>query len=148
MNGETRTILLVEDDPDDVMLLREGLKSGKGLVDMRVAQDGMEAMAYLHGDPPFSGATRPALILLDLKLPRISGLEVLAEIKGDPNLRLIPVLVLTTSSGGADVQEAYSLGANCFLPKPTGLAGIRTLAGLIEEFWFVHARLPDQPIRI
>jgi len=148
MNGETRTILLVEDDPDDVMLLREGLKSGKGLVDMQVAEDGVEAMAYLRGAPPFSGAPRPALILLDLKLPRMSGLEVLAEIKKDPSLRLIPVLVLTTSSAGSDVQEAYALGANCFLPKPTGLAEIRALAVLIEDFWFVHAHLPDQPIKI
>lgn len=135
-------VLLVEDDPDDVMLMRNALESARGLIELRVVGDGVEAMEYLRGEGRFAGAARPALVLLDWRLPRISGEDVLREIKSDPVLRAIPVLVLTTSASEIDMCTAYSLGVNAFLTKPTGVGKLRALVALIEEFWFVYASLP------
>ena len=142
MTAPARQVLLIEDDPTDVMLMRHALEGSQCLIDLKVAGDGDEAMAYLRGDGRFGGAARPALVLLDWRLPKKSGEEVLREIRRDPTLKLIPVLVLTTSASDIDVRTAYSLGANAFLTKPTGLKELQTLASLIEGFWLVYGTLP------
>lgn len=140
-----REVLLVEDDPDSVLLMREAFKAGRGLVDLKAARDGVEAMSYLRGLGPFAGAARPALVLLDWRLPRKSGEDVLREIRSDPALKLLPVLVLTTSAWEKDVHDAYAAGANCFLTKPSSMADMRALAALIEDFWVLYASLPSAP---
>ena len=140
-----REVLLVEDDPDDVMLMKNALESGRGLIDLKVVSDGVEAMTYLRGEGAFIGTSRPALILLDWRLPRKSGEEVLRELRGDAVLRLIPVLVLTTSGSDADIRTAYSLGANAFLTKPTGAVKLKELISLIERFWLDFVSLPSKP---
>lgn len=141
MSDAPREVLLVEDDPDDVELMRGAVAAGKGRMSLKAVGDGEAALAYLRG----GGA--PALILLDLNLPSMSGLEVLAELKRDARLRAIPVLVLTTSGSERDAREAYAAGACCFLTKPTGLDALRALASHIEELWFGFG-LPLPPPRI
>ena len=137
MTGRPK-ILLVEDDVDDVMLLRGALARAAPPVELAVAGNGLEALETLRD----AGAARPTLVLLDWRLPGKSGLEVLREIRGDPGLRLIPVIVLTSSTSEADVVDAYAAGANCFLTKPTGLDALDALAASLAGFWLVHARLP------
>ena len=142
MSAAPKEVLLVEDDRSDVMLMQEALKGGQPLVDLKIAGDGDEAMAYLRGEGRFDGAARPALVLLDWRLPKKNGEEVLREIRRDPPLRLLPVLVLTTSGSDADVRTAYSLGANAFLTKPTSFIELQALASLIKGFWLTYAALP------
>ena len=142
MSASLKQVLLVEDDPSDVMMMQEAFKHGRLLVELKVAVDGAEAMAYLKREGGFSGASRPALVLLDWRLPKKNGEEVLGEIRGDPGLKLLPVIVMTTSNSEADAFAAYSLGANAFLSKPTGLKELRTLASLIDGFWLTYATLP------
>ncbi|MBI3549227.1 MAG: response regulator [Elusimicrobia bacterium] len=125
--------------------MQEAVKTAQGLIDFKVVTDGVEAMAYLRGEGSFSGAARPSLILLDWRLPKKSGEEVLRDIRADPALRLIPVLVLTTSASERDVNTAYSLGANGFVTKPNGMERLQTLVSLIEGFWFTFASLPSDP---
>lgn len=141
MRGRRR-VLLVEDDPDDALMMRHALAEGSAL-ELSAAEDGQEAMDYLRRQGRFAGASRPELVLLDWRLPKKSGEEVLAEIRGEPALRALPVLVLTTSESARDVRVAYELGANAFLTKPTGVAEMKRLLASIEEFWLVHARLPE-----
>lgn len=135
-------ILLVEDSPSDVRLIREVLGETALHVAITVARDGVEAMDYLlrseHGL-----ATRPDLILLDLNLPRKNGREVLAEVKAAPKLKQIPVLVMTSSKADEDVAAAYSLNANCYITKPGDLAEYVKVVRAIENFWFFTAVLPD-----
>ena len=140
----TRTlrILLVEDSPSDVRLIREALKDTPVPVQLTVAQDGVEATDYLHQTETGS-STRPDLVLLDLNLPRKNGREVLAEVKGSPNLKQIPVLVMTSSRSDEDVAAAYALNANCFITKPGDLEEYQSVVKAIEDFWFVAATLPD-----
>jgi chemotaxis family two-component system response regulator Rcp1 len=135
-------ILLVEDNPGDVRLTREALKEAKVRNNLAVANDGVEALAYLRREPPHEGATRPDLVLLDLNLPRKDGREVLAEIKADPDLRRLPVVVLTTSTAEQDILESYNLYANCYITKPVDLDQFLGIVTSIEDFWLTIVKLP------
>lgn len=135
-------VLLVEDDEDDVLLTREALKDSKVIVSMAVAADGDEALKRLRREPPFQDAEPPDLILLDLNLPRVSGREVLKELKGDPVLRKIPVVVLTTSAADTDVLKCYDLGANCYITKPVDFEQFQRIIKVIDEFWLTIVKLP------
>ncbi len=138
-------ILLVEDNPADVRLTTEALKEQKVYNHLRVVTDGAKAMAYLHKEGDYAGAERPDLILLDLNLPKKSGLEVLKEIKGDIELRSIPVVILTASKAEEDVVKAYDNFANCYIAKPVDLKQFMKVAQSIQEFWFSIVKLPARP---
>lgn len=140
-NGSAK-ILLVEDNPGDVRLTREALKEGKILNDLSVVGDGVEALAYLRREDGYAGAERPDLILLDLNLPKKDGREVLEEIKGDGDLKKIPVVVLTTSAAERDILKAYDLHANCYITKPVDLGQFIKVVQLIEDFWLTIVKLP------
>lgn len=136
-------ILLVEDNPGDVRLTQEALGEAKVRNNLAVARDGVEALAYLRCEPPFQDAARPDMVLLDLNLPRKDGREVLAEIKADPELRRLPVVVLTTSSAEKDVLESYNLYANCYITKPVDLDQFVGIVSSIEDFWLTIVKLPN-----
>lgn len=140
--GKPIEILMVEDSPGDVRLAREALKDGKVGNRLNVVSDGEEALEYLRNRGKFAGVPRPDLILLDLNLPRKDGREVLAEIKSDPELASIPVVVLTTSKAEEDVARSYELHANCFITKPVELESFIKVIRSIQDFWLVIARLP------
>lgn len=135
-------ILLVEDSPSDVRLIREALKETPVPVQIAVARDGVEAMEHLHRSEA-EGLNRPDLILLDLNLPRKNGREVLAEVKASPELKQIPVLVMTSSRADEDIAQAYSLNANCYITKPGDLQEYVNVVRAIEDFWFLTATLPE-----
>jgi CheY-like chemotaxis protein len=135
-------ILLVEDSPSDVRLIKEAMRDTPVPVQITVAQDGVEATDYLSQVEEGS-AVRPDLMLLDLNLPRKNGREVLADVKGRPALKQIPVLVMTSSQSDDDVEQAYSLNANCFITKPADLQHYQSVVRAIENFWFLTATLPD-----
>jgi CheY-like chemotaxis protein len=136
-------ILLVEDNPGDVRLTIEGLKEGKVHNNLWVVEDGVEAMAFLRREGRHSDAVRPDLILLDLNLPKKDGREVLSEIKGDDNLKTIPVVILTTSEAEQDILKAYMLHANCYIKKPVDLDQFISVVASIEDFWFTIVKLPQ-----
>lgn len=142
--GRPVDILMIEDNAGDARLVREGLAEGAANASLRVVTDGEEALAYLRRQGPHAGTVRPDLILLDLNLPRKSGREVLAEIKADPELRRIPVLVLSTSQAAHDVLACYDLHANCYLPKPVDLDQFLRMVRGIVDFWLTIARLPRE----
>ena len=133
-----RSILLVEDNEGDVRLTREALREADVDVELIVARDGEEALAFLRGE----SAARPAIVLLDLNLPKLDGLEVLEAIKGDPELRQTPVIMLTTSSSERDVLACYERGANCYVVKPLDLDEFTALVQAINRFWLGVVRLP------
>ena len=135
-------ILLVEDNPGDVRLTREALRDGKVYNRLHVVQDGVEAMKFLRRESPYEEAPRPDVILLDLNLPRKNGREVLAEVKSDPDLMRIPVVVLTTSDDERDVLHAYEYHANCYITKPVDLEQFLGVVRSIEDFWLTVVRLP------
>lgn len=135
-------ILLVEDSPSDVRLIREAMKEIPLGVQLTVAEDGVEAMEYLRSCLR-GQARRPDLILLDLNLPRKNGREVLAEVKSDPRLKQIPVVVMTSSRADEDIAAAYRLNANCYVTKPAELGQYMGVVREIEEFWFGTAELPE-----
>jgi CheY-like chemotaxis protein len=135
-------ILMVEDNPGDVRLTREALKGAKMWAQVHVVEDGVAALDYLYRRPPYESALRPDLILLDLNLPRMDGREVLAIVKGDPTLRLIPIVVLTTSQAEEDVLRAYHLNANCYVTKPVDLHQFNRIVQAIEQFWLTVVTLP------
>ena len=135
-------LLLVEDSPGDVRLTIEALKEGRVINNLTVVQDGEEAIAFLRRQGRHAGAPRPDLILLDLNLPRKSGLEVLAEIKTDPDLLQIPVVVLTTSQAEEDVLRTYKLHANCYIVKPVDLEQFMSVVQAIKSFWLALVVLP------
>lgn len=137
-------ILLVEDNPGDVRLTREALKEGKIRNNLNVAGDGVEALRYLRREGPYAQATRPDLILLDLNLPKMDGREVLEAVKADPALRLIPVVVLTSSAAEQDIARAYDLHANCYVSKPVDLDQFIHVVKSIEDFWFSIVKLPPE----
>jgi two-component system, chemotaxis family, response regulator Rcp1 len=143
-NPEAVEILLVEDNPGDVRLTREVLRQGKLRSRLSVASDGVEAMKYLRHCGSFDRARRPDLVLLDLNLPRKDGREVLAEIKSDPGLRLIPVVILTTSAAQEDILESYSLQANCYITKPVDLEQFTRVVKNIQDFWLTIVKLPSE----
>ena len=135
-------ILLVEDNPADVRLTQEALKNGKVLHQLVVAGDGVEALALLRGAPPFTQPTRPDIILLDLNLPKKDGREVLAEIKADPQLHSIPVVVLTSSQAEEDVLKSYDLHANGYIVKPVDIDQFFAVIKKIKTFWMSVVQLP------
>lgn len=135
-------ILLADDNPGDVRLIMEALKKSKKLSNLSVVRDGVEVMAFLRREGKYASTSRPDLILLDLKMPKKDGKEVLAEIKNDPDLKRIPVVVLTTSNDPRDILESYNLHANCYITKPIGLNQLRAVVKSIEDFWFTVVELP------
>jgi two-component system, chemotaxis family, response regulator Rcp1 len=137
-------ILLIEDNPGDVLLTKEALTEGKVANNLAVAIDGEEALAFLRREGKYEGAIRPDLILLDLNLPRKDGREVLAEIKDDPDLRRIPVVVLTTSNAEQDILKTYDLHANCYIRKPVDLQQFLQVIRAIDDFWLTIVRLPSE----
>jgi two-component system, chemotaxis family, response regulator Rcp1 len=135
-------VLLVEDNPGDVRLTREALKEGKVWNNLSHVPDGVEALAFLRRQGRYADAPRPDVILLDLNLPKKDGREVLEEVKSDPDLRSIPVVVLTSSEAERDIARAYALHANCYITKPVDLDQFITVVQSIENFWFSVVKLP------
>ena len=137
-------IMLVEDDPGDVVLTRNALDEAKVSNNVHVVGDGVAALAFLRHQPPYEDAVRPDLILLDLNLPKMDGREVLADVKADPALRKIPVVVLTTSSAEEDIIRSYDLHANAYVQKPVGLDQFIRAIQSIDEFFVTVVRLPQR----
>jgi CheY-like chemotaxis protein len=137
-------ILLVEDDPGNVLLTQEALRENKYPVIIHDVSDGVAAMAFLHREPPYADAARPDLVLLDLNLPKKDGREVLAEIKADPDLRSIPVVVLTTSGAESDVLRSYDLHANAYVQKPLDMDDFVNVVQTFDEFFLSVVRLPHR----
>ncbi|OFV94248.1 MAG: hypothetical protein A3F68_08565 [Acidobacteria bacterium RIFCSPLOWO2_12_FULL_54_10] len=135
-------VLLAEDNPGDVRLTREALKDSRVRVNLSVAVDGEEALAFMRRQGKYSGAPRPELVLLDLNMPKKDGREVLAEMRKDPNLVCIPVVVLTTSEAEEDIVSSYKFHANGYVTKPTYVDQFRVVVKAIEEFWMRVAKLP------
>jgi CheY-like chemotaxis protein len=144
-DGVPIEILLVEDNPGDVRLTQEAMKDAKVRNHLHVAADGVEAMAFLRREGRHAEAPRPDLVLLDLNLPKKDGLEVLEEIKGDDELRSIPVVILTSSPAEQDVLRSYRLRANAFVTKPVELERFLEVVRSIESFWLEIVRLPGAP---
>jgi len=136
-------ILMVEDNEGDARLALEAMRESKIKNTMHHVRDGDEAMAFLRKEGKYIDAPRPELVLLDLNLPRKSGEEVLAEIKADPDLKRLPVVILTVSSDEADVLKSYNLHANCYITKPLDLSQFMAVVKSIEDFWLTIVRLPD-----
>jgi CheY-like chemotaxis protein len=143
-NAKTVEILLVEDSPTDVLLAKEAFESSAFVNQLHIACDGVEAMKFLRREGKHGAAPRPALILLDLNLPRMDGREVLAEIKNDEKLKRIPVVVLTTSKSEADILNAYGLHANCYIVKPVDFEKFAEVVRSVETFWFSVVTLPGE----
>jgi two-component system, chemotaxis family, response regulator Rcp1 len=143
--SEPIEVLLVEDNPGDVRLTREALRDGKVHNNLSVAPDGVEALAFLRRQGRYADAPRPDVILLDLNLPKKDGREVLEEIKADPSLARIPVVILTSSEAERDIAQAYALHANCYVTKPVDLDQFITVVKSIENFWFSIVKLPPGP---
>jgi CheY-like chemotaxis protein len=142
MDATPIQILVLEDNEPDVLLMTESLKAAKLANALHVVQDGIEALEFLRREGQFASAPQPDLILLDLNLPRKDGREVLAEIKSDPELRHIPVVILTGSRAEQDVVESYALHANCYIVKPVTLNGLMEIVKAIGKFWLTVVRLP------
>jgi chemotaxis family two-component system response regulator Rcp1 len=140
--GRPVEILLVEDNPGDVRLTMEALRDGKVRNRLHVVDDGEKAMAFLRRQGGYPTAPRPDVILLDLNLPRKDGREVLTEIKQDPDLKRIPVVVLTSSEAEQDILRAYNLHANCYITKPVDLEKFLAVVKSIEAFWLMIVKLP------
>lgn len=136
-------ILLVEDDDNDVVLIRRGFAKSKLANTLEVVTDGEAAIAYLAGEPPYQGRVLPELVLLDLKLPRKSGHEVLEWIRSQPGLRYLPVVVLTSSREHADLERAYRLGANSYLVKPPDFGALLEMVQTLDVYWMVLNEKPD-----
>jgi len=137
-------ILLVEDNPGDVRLTQETFKENRVLNTLYVVPDGVEALAYLRNEGKYSNAPRPNMILLDLNLPRLSGNEVLKEIKSDEHLMSIPIVILTGSEAEADIARSYASHANCYIIKPVDLKQFIDVARSINDFWLSIVTLPPE----
>jgi two-component system, chemotaxis family, response regulator Rcp1 len=137
-------ILLVEDSPGDVRLTREALKDAKMYINLHVASDGIEALAFLNREGEYADVPRPDLILLDLNLPRKDGRQVLEEIKENPALMTIPIVILTTSASEEDILRSYQLHANCYITKPVDLDGFLKVVKSIDNFWLSIVKLPRE----
>lgn len=142
MNDQKAHILLVEDNPADIRLMLEILKEGNLPADFHVVTDGEEAIAFLRNEGEFEGKPRPEIIFLDLNLPKKDGREVLKEIKSDPSLKRIPVIVMTTSGAKEDIESAYDHHANCFITKPVDLQDFMKVAETLRGFWLNMVQLP------
>ena len=143
--GHPIEILLVEDSPSDTELTVEALKDFKVRNHVSIVEDGVQAMQFLRRQGAYAQAPRPDLIMLDLNLPRKDGREVLAEIKGDDNLKTIPIVVLTTSRAEQDILSAYQLSANCYINKPVDFSQFLEVVRSIESFWLYVVTLPPAP---
>jgi two-component system, chemotaxis family, response regulator Rcp1 len=141
-------VLLVEDSPGDVRLTLEAFRDAHSELEMHVTNDGADAMAFLRREGANANAPRPEPILLDLNMPKKDGREVLAEIKADESLKLIPTVILTTSEAEADVVRCFELQANSYLLKPVDLNSFEVLVKSINDFWLTKSRLPQRPISI
>ena len=137
-------VLLVEDSPGDVRLTQEAFREAKVRINLHVASDGADAMAFLGHEGKHVDAPRPDLILLDLNLPKKDGREVLAEIKGNSSLQTIPVVILTTSESEADILKSYMLHANCYITKPVSLEGFLKVVKSIDNFWLSVVKFPPE----
>ena len=135
-------ILLVEDDLADIQLTKRALEGGGIANRIHVVRDGVEAMQFFRGQPPFQGAPRPDLVLLDLNLPRKDGRQVLKDVKNDPELRSIPIVVLTTSDDDSDIQRSYMEHANSYITKPVDLEQFKLSVLRATEYWFSVVKLP------
>ncbi|HEY1833460.1 MAG TPA: response regulator [Solirubrobacteraceae bacterium] len=144
MIADLASILLVEDDPGDVMLIRDALAEHKVGNTVSVVSDGVEALEFVRGEGSYAGTERPDLVLLDLNLPRKSGAEVLAEIKGDDALSMIPVIVLTTSDSEEDIVRSYQRHANAYITKPLDFERFRDIVHQIDDFFIGLVRLPTR----
>ena len=142
MSPATCEILLVEDNPGDIRLIQEAFKEGGFSCKLHITRDGEQAMAFLKQTGAYQDSPRPALVLLDLNLPRKGGREVLAEMKGERSLQCIPVVVLSTSTNPDDINTAYRLQANCYIVKPGDMDSLVELTSLLERFWFQTVWLP------
>ena len=142
-NTEPIQILLVEDNPGDARLAVEALRESKVNNNLYHAKDGVEAVAFLRREGPYAEAPTPGLVLLDLNMPRMDGREVLAEIKEDPALRAVPVVILTTSAAERDLVRTYDLHANAYVVKPLDLDRFIEVVQAIESFWFTIVKLPQ-----
>src|SRR5690554_2697527 len=140
--GHPIDILLVEDNRTDILLAREGLRETKMINRLHVVETGTDAMDFLHKQGKYANAPRPDLILLDLNLPKKDGREVLQEIKDDADLKIMPVVILTTSQEERDIIKAYGLHANCYITKPVNFEKFKEIVQAIETFWFSVVRLP------
>jgi CheY-like chemotaxis protein len=146
-NNSSPLILLVEDDPGDQELIRRGFSASKVCVEIRVVESGDQALSYLRRREPFfdpKSFPTPDLILLDLNMPGCDGREVLREVRGEPELRHLPVVVLTTSSNRDDVRECYELGANSYITKPASFEGFTEVLQSLESYWLHTVELPDR----
>jgi len=145
-NSKSRPIeiLLVEDNPGDIRLTQEVLKEGKVQNNLRIVENGVEAISFLHKDGKYSSALTPDLILLDLNLPKKDGREVLQEIKNDDELKKIPIVVLTTSQAEEDILKVYNLNANCYISKPVELDEFINVVKSVEDFWLSIVKLPSR----
>ncbi|HXE95549.1 MAG TPA: response regulator [Dongiaceae bacterium] len=137
-------ILLVEDNPADVNMLQESFRDSKVANELHVVNDGEAALDYLYKRGEFADTHRPDLVLLDIGLPRKNGLEVLAEVKADPGLRRIPVIILTTSKAEEDILRSYDLHVNSYITKPVHLSELFEVMKRIEDFWFGIVKLPPR----
>jgi two-component system, chemotaxis family, response regulator Rcp1 len=145
--GQPIQVLLVEDSPGDVRLTREAFRDANQTIQLHVASDGAEAMAFLWRDGEHVNAPRPDIILLDLNLPKMDGREVLAHIKADESLKAIPTVILTTSDADADIVKAYQLQANAYLTKPVHLGSFEELVKSINDFWLDKVKLPPKEVQ-
>jgi two-component system, chemotaxis family, response regulator Rcp1 len=143
-NAAPIEVLMVEDSAGDVRLTREAFKDAKMYINLHVASDGAEAMAFLGREGEHASVPRPDLILLDLNLPKKDGRQVLDEIKRSPTLKSIPVVILTTSASEADILRSYQLHANCYITKPVDLDGFLKVVKSIDSFWLSVVKLPRE----
>jgi chemotaxis family two-component system response regulator Rcp1 len=142
MMGRRLNVLLVEDDEGDIRLIRECFNQGQSNCRLHTVGDGVEALAFLQREGAYAGSPRPDLILLDLNMPRRDGVSLLRIIKAQESLKLIPVVVLTTSQSAEDIFQCYRAGANCYVAKPLGFDEFSRVLGLLQQFWLGTAQLP------
>ena len=142
MTAQPFRVLLVEDNPADAELTRDAMNENRPDLEMSVVIDGVQAIEYVRRSGPYTSKMRPDLILLDLNIPRVNGKEVLAAVKAEAGLRMIPIIILTSSSAEKDIFESYELGANCYVIKPLDLHSFQEIVGSLVSFWFKIARLP------
>jgi CheY-like chemotaxis protein len=143
MKCELVRILMAEDDPEDQLLVRKAFQMARVVNDMDIVNDGLELLQYLRQEGKYVDAHRPDLILLDLNMPRMDGREMLVELKNDPDLRRIPVVILTTSQAEQDILQAYDLQASCYISKPVNFDEFHKVIRSIEDFWLAVVKLPS-----
>ncbi|AQL41382.1 two-component system response regulator [Halorientalis sp. IM1011] len=137
-------VLLAEDNPGDVKLTQKAFEQGNVMNNLHVVNDGIEAMQYLRQENEYADSPRPDLILLDLNMPRKDGKEVLKDIKDDPELKRIPVVILTSSEAEEDIVSSYDLHANAYLTKPVDFDGFLEVVNTIEDFWLTVVKVPPE----